>query len=1144
LIDTALYSLAKHYLAKYYSWEYCMRTFKSLVRQNLLLSAALIALWPGNAQVQAQPATTAGSTPPYKLRYPDVHQDFVVFTYAGDLWRASTKGGTAIRLTAHPGLELFAKISPDGNWIAFTGQYDGDEQVYVIPATGGEPRKLTHYPARGPLPPRWGYDNQVYGWTNDGKSVLFRSLMDGFDLTDSRLYTVSATGGMPTPLPMPVSGAGTLSVDGTQVLYSPLFRDFRHWKRYQGGWAQDLWLFDLATKQARNVTNTVRTERDPMWLPSGPYFVSDRSGILNVYKLDLATTTAQAITNYTQGDVGWASDGPGGSKASGQIVFERNNGLTLLDTGTNQTQELTLFVPDDGLYTRAFETDASRVLGSADIGPKGARLAVVGRGDVFVVPAQSGITRNLTASSTAHDRLARFSPDGKTIAYISDASGEEELWLVAENGRTPAKQLTKGNKTRFTSLQWSPDGKSIALSAKTGALYLVDASTGVQRLIDTGGEGAIGDVSWSADSAWLAYSLPNEVGYATLQLYARADGSKRRITDPLFDSREPVFSRDGKYLFFLSRREFAPALSQVESNFSIDNQIGIFAMALSKNTPSLVPAVEDDRADEKTEVKTPDTKTPASAKDKKATTSDKPSTPQPAKTQIDFDGLEQRVTRLPITPGNYSNLTALDDGLLYEVDGSFYLGRTPFDTRLERYSFKERKSETAVARLSGYALSADASTILVRDGNTLRTINASSDKVENVSLAGMVTRVEPRQEWRTIFDEVYRRFRDYFYVANMHGYDWEKIAARYRALLPGIAHRSDLNVLIGEMIAELNAGHAYIDGGDMRLGRRQNVGLLGARFTQDPQTNLYRFSKIFQGHNEEIKYRSPLTEVGVNIAAGDYLFAINGQSLTGTNPYELLRGKAGQAVELLVGKTANPAQARLVTINTLTSETNLLYLEWVLANRARVEKMSNGRFGYLHIPDMGEDGLYEFIKWFYPQVRKQGLVIDVRTNGGGFVSQMLIERLRRTLLGTNFQRDGAFTGTYPSVVFTGPMVALADEDTASDGDIFSYMFKESKLGPVIGKRTWGGVVGITNRGLLLDGGVTNVPEFSTNDKNGAYAIEGEGVSPDIEVEQDPGLVIAGGDPQLERALAELEKLRQSRPASTLPSRPADPVKTQ
>jgi tricorn protease len=1093
-----------------------------------LLLAALVMMLAGVASAQTPTQAPTGPVP----RYPDVHDDMIVFTHAGDLWRVSGQGGLAVRLTAHPGLELFAKVSPDGRWIAFTGQYDGDEQVYVIPATGGEPRKLTHYPARGPLPPRWGFDNQVMGWTPDGSAVLFRSVMDGVELTDSRLYTVPMAGGVPTPLEMPVSGAGTLSPDGSQVLYSPLFRDFRTWKRYEGGWAQDLWLFDRKTKAARNLTNHVRTDRDPMWLASGLYFVSDRSGILNLYTVDAGSAAVTALTQFTAGDVNWASAGPGGGSGSGQIVFERNGRLTLFDVASRQSREVAITVPEDGLYTRPFDADASRQMTGFDIGPKGARAIVVGRGDIFSVAVERGVTRNLTNSSNAHDREAALSPDGRTVAFISDATGEEEVWLVAEDGRSAARQLTRGNRTRLYGPRWSPDGKSLLVSAKTGLLMAVDAGTGSQRTVDQAGSGVIGDAMWSPDSRHVAYSLPNPSGFRQIFIWTAADGQKRAATSAMFDASEPVWGRDGKQLFFFSRREFAPLISQVDQTYALDNQVGIFALNLTRGTPNLFPLV-DGAGDDTGTIEVSSAKKPAAKSSGAATTA------------IDWDGLAARVTRVPVSPGNYGNLQAVDGGLVYQVRGSFYLGRQPTTTRLERYDFKERDDRIITDDADGYTVSQDGSTLLVLTNGSLRTFKpGSSDRGKAVALDGMVMRVDPRQEWRVAFDEVWRRFRDFFYVETMHGYDWAAIGARYRAKLPGIAHRSELSQMLGEMIAELNAGHAYIDGGDTRLPRRPQVGLLGARFTIDPATNRYRIARILQGHNEEFKYRSPLTEVGVNAKVGDYILAINGRPLVApTSPHELLRNHAGDVVELMISPTPDMAQARSVAVRTIASETSLLYLDWVLGRQEYVRARTQGRVGYLHIPDMGDDGAYEFIKWFYPQIRQDGLIVDVRTNGGGWISQMLLERLRRSLLAVDHVRDARFTATYPNTVFTGPMVAIADEDTASDGDIFTYMFQKTGLGPVIGKRTWGGVVGITDHGPLIDGGRVSVPEFATADTQGRYIIEGEGVRPDIEVEQDPARVIAGEDPQLDRAIAEVLARMKTRPAA-LPGRPADPIKTK
>jgi tricorn protease len=1078
--------------------------------------AAIVAV-AANASVWAQTKL---------LRFPDIHRDFVVFTYAGDLWRAPATGGTAFRLTAHPGLELFAKVSPDGNWIAFTGQYDGDEQIYVIPASGGEPKKLTSYPARGPLNPRWGYDNQVYGWSADGKSILFRSLMDGYDLTDSKLYTVPMSGGEAKALPMPVSGAGALSPDGTKILYSPIMRDFRTWKRYQGGWAQDLYVFDLKTNAAKNISNTVRTERDPMWLASGLYFASDRTGVLNIYRADVDGGNARALTDYKSGDALWSSNGP-----DDKIIFERNGSLTVLDASSGQTQDLAITVPDDGLHARAKMVDVAGYVEDADVVGDGTRIALTARGDVFSVPVKNGAIRNLTATSTAHDRMAAVSPDGKTIAFVSDASGEEEIWLVAETGRAAPRQLTRGNNRRITGLRWSPNGKNLLVSQKNGALILVDAVSGSQKQVEKSATGQIFDATFSPDSSYIAFSKNNASQFASIYIYSLGENMSRRITDPMFDSYEPVWDRGGKYIFYLSDREFAPILSKREQNYAVEQNTGIFALALRRGGENPLPLDSEKGNFAKADATSDD----SSAKKKK-------STPAPPM-MIDYEGLSSRSIRLPMSPGGYSNLNAVDGGITYMVSNPDYFGRQAGPRALERFDLDSRRTSRIGRSVQAYGVSADGKNLILFSSNgeiSVAKADGDDDGTE-VDVAKVETRVDPRAEWRTAFDEVWRRYRDYFYVENMHGLDWKATGDKYRALLPHVAHRSDLNWLIGEMIAELNVGHAYIQGGDTADVKRPDIGLLGARYTLDAATGRWKITRILPGHNEEYKYRSPLTELGVNMSVGDYILAIDGRPLTAsTTPYDLLMGKRDKIVELLVSSSADESRARTVLVKTLGSETSLIYLATVQSRLKRVERLGGGKLGYIHIPDMGEDGLYEFIKYFYPQIDRQGLIIDVRSNGGGFVSQQIIERLKRTTLGLDFGRDFEGRSTYPSVVFEGPMVAVADEGTASDGDIFTHMFRQAKLGPVVGKRTWGGVVGISDHGPLIDGGTVFVPEFASADTQGNYIIEGYGVDPDIIVDQDPARVISGEDPQLDRAIAEALARITSKPNAS--KRPADPVK--
>jgi len=1112
-----------------------------LTRLSLLSSLLLTAVAaPSSAQTKL-------------LRFPDLCGEVVAFCYAGDIWLASASGGTATRLTAHPGLELFPKFSPDGKWVAFTGQYDGDEQVYVIPTRGGEPTQLTFYPARGPLPPRWGYDNQVYGWSHDGTAVLFRSMRDGWTLTDTRLYLVPAAGGAPVALPMPVAGGGDLSPDGSRVVYSPLTRDFRTWKRYEGGWAQDLFVMDLASKQLTPVAHHPRTERDPMWIGEKVYFCSDRTGTLNLFEWDLATQAVTQLTDSSSWDVRWPSRGE-----DADIVYEMGGELRVFDTKARTERKLDIFVPDDGTASRPSRVQVGDQVHGFAVSPKGERALMWARGEVFTVPIEKGPVRNLTHSPGAHDRQAEWSPDGSEVAFVSDASGEDEVWLVAQDGLTPPVQLTRGHTAMLYGLSWSPDGSKIAFHDCTNRLRVVDVASKEETEVARNPGGGLGDYAWSPDSTWLAFSLTDRNQLRSLHLWSKATGL-RRVTNELWNETEPAWDPSGDYLFFLSDREYQPQLfTGLEWNYAIARTTGVFALALRADAPHPFPPQSDevtiagkdkDESKDKDKDKADGDRAETGEGKDEDRAADARGGKEVAPVRIDLDGLAQRVARVPIEPDNYGSLAAGKEHLFFVRTDAPYYGRPRASKpQLMVFARKDRKASVLAEDCSAYVLSADGKKILARSEGKHLLLDAAAggDKKDKKTIptADLAVDRVPRAEWEEVFREVWRRFRDFFYVPNMHGYDWAALRSQYEALLPYVAHRSDLNYVIGEMIAELNAGHAYVTGGDWYAPPRPRVALLGARLALDAATHRYRVAKVLRGQNEEPRYRSPLTEVGVAVAVGDYLLAIDGQPLEGNvDPYRLLRHKAGRPVELLVNATADPAGARTVLVDPIDDEQDLLYLDWVLTNRERVDRLSGGRFAYVHVPDMGENGIREFIKWYYGQVRKEGLILDDRNNGGGNVSQMLIERLRRTLLGVGFGRHADYPTTYPSVVFTGPMVCLLNENSASDGDIFPWMFRQSGLGPLIGKRSWGGVVGITSHGPLIDGGGCNVPEFSNNDASGAWAVEGHGVDPDIVVENDARAVLEGRDPQLERAVEELLRLAAKDPAA-LPTRPAPPVKTK
>ncbi|MGB7488771.1 MAG: S41 family peptidase [Thermoanaerobaculia bacterium] len=1069
------------------------------------------------------------------LRFPDIHGDKVVFTYGGDLWLASDSGGTAWRLTAHPGQELFAKFSPDGQWIAFTGQYDGDEQVYVVPTAGGAPRQLTFYPAQGPLPQRWGYDNQVYDWSPDGSAVLFRSGRYGHGLTNTRLFLAPVAGGLAKPLPMPESGAGALSPDGTRVVYSPLVRDFRAWKRYQGGWAQELYIFDLASNDLEQVTDHPRADRDPMWIGDKIYFTSDRDGRNNLFAYDTRTQVTEQLTEQDLWDIRWPGD-----DGENRIVYELDGELHVYDIRAGTSTQLTFDVPDDGLWKRPSRIGVEGLIEGYSLSPKGERALFVARGDVFTAPIEKGPTRNLTRSSGAHDKWARWSPDGSKIAFISDRTGEEEIFLIDQDGTGEPEQLTDNGAAMRYAVTWSPDGERIAFSDKHGKLYVVDVSGKDIVEIADDPEGLIFDHSWSPNGGHLAFSMGivndwNVGGtFSSIYIWSVADGQTRKITKDMFNDFEPVWDPSGDYLYYMSDRAYAPQISAIEWNFATDRETFIYALALRED-------VEHPFAPESDEVTVG-----KDDKDEKGEDEENGDEIEGHIT-IDFEDLGSRVARIPVEADNYTGLNAVEGNLVYVRTGPGYYGRSSdIKDSLQLFSFEKREASALAEDISGYALSHDGTKVLVGHEGSYKLYDvdpAGKDSAKTVSTSGLKIDRVPEEEWAQIFNEVWRRYRDFFYVDNMHGYDWEGLKVQYEPWLAHVAHRSDLNYLISEMISELGVGHAYIAGGDIEIPERPEAALPGAEFELDAASNRYRIAKILPGHNEEDGYRSPLTEIGIDINEGDYVLAIDGEELLGgTSPYEYLQHKADRTVELTVNSTPSMSGAREVSYKPITQERSLRYLAMQLDNQRRVDELSGGRLGYMHLPDMGASGIQEFIKWYYPQLRKEGLVIDARGNGGGNVSEMVVERLLRQPIGTRFSRNSDSPGTYPGRANLGHLICLLDEDSASDGDMFPHFFREAGLGLLVGKRSWGGVVGITNRGNLIDGGAVNVPEFGLNDMEGNWILEGIGVVPDIEVHNDAKSLLEGRDPQLERAVEELLAAIEADPRS-LPERPEPPVKT-
>lgn len=1102
------------------------------------------------------------------LRYPDVRKDQIVFSYGGDLWKVSTQGGNAIRLTSHEGLELSPKFSPDGKWIAFTSQYDGDEQVFIIPSEGGIPKQLTWYPAPGPNPPRRGFEQQVLGWTPDSKKVLFRSGREsnGVDAL-THIFAVSIDGGLPQRLPMPVAGIGDLSPDGQKVVYSPLFRDFRHWKRYEGGWAQYLLIYHLKDKTFQKIPTTPRTDRDPMWIQDDVWFVSDRDGTMNLYRYDTVRKNIEQITHYNDWDVRWAS-----SDGEKQIVYELAGRIHLYDTTTKKDTLIPIHVPHEGLALRPSRINVAANIEEIELGPKGKRALFVARGDLFTVPVEKGNTRNLTGTSGAHDRGAVWSPNGRWIAFISDLSGEDQIYLIDQMGKQKPVQLTHKMDRKLNHLQWSPDHKALSFWDAKNHLWVLELSDAKDGKMPVAGE--LIEVawakdetpfhsSWSPDGKYLAYVLNTEVDFSVISIWDREARKSYRITDPLFDNFSPVWDPNGDWLYFIGRREFYPQISMIEWNYAGNRMNALFAVALRKDVQNRFAPESDEVEPEvkkENDEKSSDPKMNKEKKEKREPKKDEPKKDIAKKEKskkddrkkdrskkIDFAGIGNRIIRIPTTAENYGSLSAAGDFLFYVKENAPFYGRESGSCPvLMSFDLKNKKENIYLDNIGGYTISPDGSKILVKQGPLFKMYDVGpkaggEPKIFPTSDLSM-DRV-PNEEWNEIFNEVWRRFRDYFYVSNMHGCDWEKIGDQYRELLPYVAHRSDLTYILTEMISELNIGHTYVEGGDFIIPKRPQSGLPGALFVLDPKVDLYKIAKIYEGQNEEKKYTSPLTEVGVDVQVGDYVFEIDGEVLKGSdNPYRLLRNKTG-TVSWKVGRKADGSDARTITYKPISNEANLRYLNFVLDRMKRVDKVSNGRIGYIHIPNMGGDGGYEFLKWYYPQIRKEGIIIDDRNNGGGNISSWILMRLHAKVLGSRFGSTRVSPEYYPPLANNAHFVCLINETSASDGDIFPYYFKKSNLGPVIGKRSWGGVVGITGTGPLIDGGVVYVPLSATNDENGNYIIEGHGVDPDIVVEQDPVQMLKGKDPQLERGLKELLQKMEKEPRKT-PKRPADPNRSK
>lgn len=1080
------------------------------------------------------------------LRFPATNGSEVAFSYAGQLYTVPVAGGTARRLTQTPGYAIFPRYSADGTQLAFTAQYEGNTEVYVMPSHGGVPRRLTYSATlnRDDLSDRMGPNNIVMAWYRQKPEVVFRSRWRSFDDFIGQLYRVGLEGDLATQLPVPRGGFLSFSPDDSRIAYNRVFREFRTWKRYLGGMADDIWIHDLTTGSSENITQHPAQDIFPMWAPSGRiYFASERTGRANLFVYDLSTKSTRQLTSFADFDVKFPSLGPDA------IVFEQAGRIWRFDLKSEQAAPLVIYVQDDVASTRSTLVAADKYIQSLQPSPDGSRAVMVARGEVFTVPAKEGPTRALTRSSGAHERDAVWSPDGRLIAYISDATGENELYVRPQDGSGPAVQLTRDADTYYFAPAWSPDSRRLAWTDRRQRLRMVDTTTHAVTLVAENPEIPIREFDWSPDGAWIAWVKSTDRGPDRVVLSRVADGHAVVAASDGYGTSKPRFSDDGQWLLVSSSREFNPVYSDIEWSHAFQNMQRVYLIALARGTASPFTP----KSDEVRLAPAPDTAA-QSVTDSAGKDAPPPSEPTPpAAVKIDEEGLPDRIVPLPIAPSNYTPVRMIGDRVYYlrtpgapqlgDGGGEGFSGHSGSRQVAAMFDLPKKK-ETELGRMKAFVPSKDGKKALVQDDEGYALIELPTEKVElkpeqRLKLSELNVSVDRRAEWTQIFHESWRQMRDFFYAPNFHGVDWATQRDKYAALLPHAATRHDLTYLIGEMIGELSVGHAYVGGGDRPLAPRIKTGLLGAEFSRDPASRTYRIDRILPGEPGRPGLRSPLADLGVDVREGEYILSVNNVPTPDLpNLYAALIDTVDKQVVLRVNGRPSEEGARSVTVVPIADESLLYYQAWIERNTAYVAERTGGRAGYIHIPDMGPEGLSAFMRRFYPQLGKQALIIDVRGNGGGNVSSMIIERLRREVDFVGLSRNGR-PNPDPTDQVIGPKVTLLNEYSASDGDLFPFRFRKNALGPLVGKRSWGGVVGIQPSLPLVDGGSLFKPEFAIYAANGQrWEIEGHGVDPDLVVDNDPAREFRGEDQQLDAAIGLImEGLKTRAPLAPPPAWP-------
>lgn len=1040
------------------------------------------------------------------LRFPDIHENTVVFVSGEDIWKAPLKGGPATRLTMHDGSERYPSFSPDGSLIAFTGEYDGNADVYVMDVYGGHITRLTYHPG----------NDEVIGWHPTQNKILFSSSRNSF--RSRQLFLINPDGTDIEQLIMHQAADGAYSPDGSKIVYVRDDRLRRTWKRYKGGTAENLYLFDFTAQKDHQLTTYRGTDRQPMWIGDKIYFTSDSNRVLNIFSYDPASGTIQQVTHHSEYDVRRPNAG------GNSIVYELGGELYVLDVTSGQSRHIPIEIRSDLPELRPFLKEVKDNITQVNVSPDGKTALVAARGEIFTVPKE-GRTFNRTSTSGAREKDPVFSPDGKQIAYFSDQDGEYNLYIMNAAHPAPARKLTSFKSGYRHTLRWSPDGKWIAFTDQTLTLYYIDVAGAKLTRVDKAEYENIDvsldvkpiyDFNWSPDSRYLAYSKMDASLVNKLYIYDLKNGRATCISEGHYNEFHPVFSTDGEHLFFISNRRFDPVFCDFEWEMVYKKLAGIYSYTLRKDGPRLFPvgASQQDEKDKKKSAK------------------------KPSKVVIDFDGLTERIESFPLPRGNYRRLQANESTLFYlnreEGDFNRFEFRTPKDMDLHAFSFADKKENLVIKKINSYQLSEDGTTIVYRKDAEVGLIESTARESSGgaLDLSGLKMQYEPLAEWRQIFNEAWRMERDFYYEPDMHGLDWPAMKIKYGRMLERATCRQDVRYVIGELIGELNTSHTYVYGGDReRKADRVNVGLLGADFTLDKESNRYRFKKIYREAEWTRDRVPPLYGPGMDVQEGDYLLAVDGQEITGSrNFFSFFIDLAGKEVTITVNKKPTLDGARELTVKPVNYDGIFRYLDWVENNRKIVEKESNGRLGYLHLPDTYTGSARIFPKYYYSQTTREGIIVDGRFNGGGLDPDIFLQRLDKKPM-SYWTRRYSHDYATPWLGNNAHLVCLTNRQAGSGGDELPYLFRQRGMGPVIGTRSWGGLVGVSMFISLIDGGGLSAPDYRIYNTEGKWVVENEGVTPDIEIDLDPVEMSRGYDAQLMKAIEVLMKKinREPRP---------------